>query len=292
MIISCSKCGKAYHVDPAELPQAKTRSHQGIHHNDRKPGWFLSCQHCLHEWWFNAPQGFSWYDGGRQPDNYGKTVARTPTKYYDHTDLSGLYAYNPSAAEYDQAYHDRVMQEEYSPFNDVGAFTELPVMHELQEKAKVSTTYKTIILLLVTIISLALAYAFGYFNIIQTVPLVQNGQPLNIDDAQKYFLGLNIQHVQFSSVCEKEGSTLTVTGIILNPSEETKTLPQLKLKAWAACDDTSLVKNLTQGDPYCLVKAWTHNSIQSEIKSKESVPFQTQVSIPNDIKILKIDVVF
>lgn len=292
MIISCSKCGKAYHVDPAELPQAKIRNHQGIHHDDRKPGWFLSCQHCLHEWWFDAPQGFSWYDGGRQPDHYGKTVVRAPTKYYDHTDLSGLYADSLSAAEYDQAYHDRVMQEAYSPFNDVGAFTELPVMHELQERAKVSSTYKTILLLLIAIISLALAYAFGYFTIIQTVPLVQNGQPLNIDDSQKYFLGLNIQHVQFFSVCEKEGAILTVTGIILNPSDETKMLPQLNLKAWTACDNTSLVKNLTQGSPYCLAKAWTHSLIQKEIKSKESVPFQTQVSIPLDSKILKIDVAF
>lgn len=292
MIISCSKCGKAYHVDPAELPQAKTRNHKGIPHKDRTPGWFLSCQHCLHEWWFNAPQGFAWYDGGKQPDNFGKTIARTPTKYYDHTDLSGLHAYNPSAAEYDQAYHDRVMQEEYSPFNDAGAFTELPAMHELQERAKTSTSYKTIVLLLVATIGFALAYAFGYFNIIQTAPLVENGQPLKIADSQKYFLGLNVQSVRFSSVCHKDGATLNVTGVILNPSEETKKLPPLKLKAWVACDDTSLVKNLTQGDPYCLVKAWTHNPIQSEVAAKESAPFQTQVSVPLDVKVLKVDVEF
>lgn len=289
MIITCPKCAKAYRVDPAELPPAQMQQASHISQHRRQLGWYLSCKHCLHEWWFNAPKGISWYNGGRQVEQFGKTVAKTFTKYQDHTDLSGLYAYNPSAQEFNQQYHDRVMRQEYSPFNDVGAYQNIPIMNKFEERVKTSLGFKMGVSFFVVIVALFLGYIFGYVRIQPTATYVSHDLSDSIPPTQSFFFNLAVDELTFKIQCEGDQGYLSVKGLIKNTTKDIKSAPPMRFKAWAFCDQKSLVKNLTQGNPYCLVKTWVHTLPNQQIKPNESIAFETKIAVPTDQEILKVD---
>lgn len=281
MLISCPKCAKAYRVDPSELPTAQKIKSKG-------EGWFLSCQHCFHEWWFKAPKGFTWYDGGIQPEHFGKTVARTPSYFEDKTDLSSLKKRTPTQKEVDRAYHNKIMNEEYSLFNE--GFIPDPELSKniktLSEKMKTSFFTKSIVFLLIGIICSSLAYIFGFLHFEDTSQEIS--KPLVVPETQKLFLGLKVEKQSF----EMTKTGLLVKGKIFNPSPKEQNLSDLKFSAWSACEADSIAQNIAGGEPYCLAKAWIHPLTQKTIQPKETIQFETRTSISCDIRILKVDVEF
>lgn len=281
MLISCPKCGKAYRVDPNELPTAQKSKQKG-------EGWFLSCQHCFHEWWFKATKGFTWYDGGLPPEHFGKTVARTPSHFEDKTDLSALKRNRPHQSEEETTYHSKIMSQEYSPFNE-GFIYDADLSKKakkLSEKAKSSFFVRTVISILIGVVGLSLAYAFGLFYLEDTAKIVSS--PLKVPDEQKLFLGLRIENKTFAS--DKLG--LTVKGQVVNPSDKSRVLKNLKLSAWFACEKDSIAKNIVDGEPYCLAKSWIHSLEGKVIQPKEKISFETKAPIPCTVRILKVDAEF
>ncbi|MDP2193680.1 MAG: hypothetical protein Q8K36_04070, partial [Alphaproteobacteria bacterium] len=209
----------------------------------------------------------------------------------DHTDLSGLYSYNPTSKAFDQSYHDRVMRQEYSPFNDVGAYQNIPIMHTIEERVKTSLTFKMGIVFLATLIILLVSYALGYLRIQPTAEYVRHDLSASIPPSQPFFFNLSIHELTFKLECEGESNQayLSVKGVIKNTTKDVKTIPPMRFKAWSFCDQKSLVKNLTQSSPYCLVKTWVHTIADHHIKPNQSIAFETKVAVPTDQKVLKVD---
>ncbi|MBP9753317.1 MAG: hypothetical protein KBD31_05910 [Proteobacteria bacterium] len=263
---------------------------------DRKKkgkGWFLSCQYCFHEWWQTSPKGFSWYDGGEQTISYGKTVAPSPLRFHDHTNLDALKYRELTEAEKKALYHQQVMENSYSPFYDHPSFNESDKgLTILEEKIKTSFVYKAFIVFLMCLLILSIAVFFNFIKIENTVPFVQNLMQNNVPANQKLILGLQINDVKYEVQHCDDGQNIIVSGTVLNPSTTEEKLTPLKISIWGNCKTKTIASSLSSGEPYCLIKSWEYTFKEATIKENGILSFETTGTIDRDEHPLKVDVTF
>lgn len=260
---------------------------------DRKKkgkGWYLSCQYCFHEWFHQAPNGFSWYEGAPPPTSYGKTVSKSYPQFSNKTNLSHLKS-SFSETDHHHYFHKK-MRQSYSPFFDQWGYKE-ELIDTVQEKVKSSIFYKTILILLILLLSVMLIYIFFPSTNNTLTSFVKSDLGYHIPEHQKYFLQMQIQNVTHSITEKDNKKYITVCGTILNPLAHDEILPPLKILAYTACHPDSIAHNISQKEPYCLLAQWEHALDDPSIPAGQEKSFSAEYELPeSNSPIIKIEARF
>lgn len=285
MLVVCPQCTKVYHIDPAELPVAKM-----VDRKKNGKGWYLSCQYCFHQWFYKAHSGFSWFDGSAPPSGCGKTVVKTYPKFLDKTDLYALKSEQIGADE--NRYNKQQMQKSYSPFFDKWDYKR-DVIEDIGEKVEGSILYKSLFLLLISLIIFSIFYLLHPFFEDTKSSFVEEHLALKVPSTQKYFLQMQVKDVHFETF-EKDGLYFVkVQGVIFNPLQTAEILPPLKISVLTACDTNSIAKNIKNGSPYCILKSWELQFDDPSISENSQKEFSAIIEVPcPQSPIIKVEATF
>ncbi|CAO5679807.1 MAG: hypothetical protein NEHIOOID_01115 [Holosporales bacterium] len=276
MLVSCPRCAKVYHIAPAELPSP-------IKMNKKGKGWFLSCQYCFHEWWFQSPQGFTWYEGGEPPAHFGRTIVRKQAKFIDQTNID--YLKNPQSAysESSTQYQDAQLTQEYTPFHDEGA----KVLGRDTHKTERSIFFKPFMAFLI-VFNMALIYYVldgSFFKKKDISALFQRFIP----KSQKDLMLLSIGHINHQIIKDATQQTVHIKWELLNSKEQSESFPKMTVKILGFCQKNEIQTSFQSDDLLCILKAWDHEDVTKKtIAPNEIVSINTSASLPLDVDVQKV----
>jgi hypothetical protein len=282
MIVVCPQCAKEYRVDPAELPPAKSSQYKNL-----GKGWWLSCRYCFKEWWFHAPKGFSWYEGGVPPEQYAKTVVKKSSRFEDKTDLTALQVNRPSTAETDYYHHQNMMLEEYTPYAERPE--DVMELQELRSKKPL----KIFLFILFVLSCSVLGFFLKPFWMEDTKSYVNQTVALTPPKNQKDILALKITDVQYDVVEKQDKKQIVIRGKIHNLKPESVPIPKLRMNIWGPCKPDSLASQMKVADekiPHCLVKSWDESNDNGTIKADSFVQFESKGFVLIDAAVQRVEV--
>lgn len=277
MLVSCPRCAKIYHIEPAELPAPVKMNRKG-------KGWFLSCQYCFHEWWFQSPQGFTWYEGGEPPMHFGRTIVRKQPKFIDQTNIHTLK--NPDQSDPTaQKYHDEMLTESYSPFHDTAAKEEGHSF--VNEKAESSFFYKPTLAFL-CIVALALFY-YTFSGRLFQKESVSSFFEKHIPKNQKDVLTMNVANVRYSVVKDSQQQSIHIQWDVINSSQQEEKVPTVQIHILGPCQKNEISSSLETEKTLCILKSWNQeNSENKTISPGDIQSFSSNASLPMDVTITKV----
>jgi len=306
------------------LPQEVVDNPQFDAHN--KPGWYLSCYACNHEWWELLPmedfipgiiqleeqQEFTSQDSPQQVEvqqeltleeypqlqqRGGQNASPQSEKYYsDFTNLSGLMAEKRSP--FASSIHPKVKAQVSN-----ASSTYVPRMENHPPRANYikngnlgaisrfmnKRTYLIVggIILFTLTLMMAVIYVFHGG---QDRPNLM-GMFSRMKANPKPHKPLVIRDVKYEVRPVGERKTVLVVGEVQNPHNTSIPLNSLKISIWGPCPKEQ-IKASGGGDKNgsCLIITWQHAWDYSTINSGERKLFQTVGSVPLSQDIERVDV--
>lgn len=277
MLVSCPRCAKVYHVAPAELPSP-------IKMNKKGKGWFLSCQYCFHEWWFQSPQGFTWYEGGEPPAHFGRTIVRKQPKFIDQTNIGALKNPQAEVNEEKSIFHNEQLTQEYTPFHDQGAKI---AAHYPLAKTERSMFFKPFLAFLIVFNAALLYYVVDgtFFKKKDVASFLKNIVP----KSQKSLVLLSIQQLDHHIVKDATQQTIHIKWDVVSSKENPEPFPKMNIQILGFCQKNNIQTSFQSEDLLCILKAWDHEEISKKtIAPNEIVPINTSASLPLDVDIQKV----